>query len=53
MKQLAKSHSFTAKSKIKSNVESEQRVLDLLESLEHDADNFTNNIKTFEDYYFG
>ena len=31
---------------------SEQKVLDLLESLERDKNNFSNYLKFFEEYYF-
>ena len=41
-----------ASSKVQSNIESEQKVLDLLEALENDQDKFSNNLKTFDDYFF-
>lgn len=34
------------------NIESEQKVLDLLDSLQNDQDKFSNNLKVFEDYFF-
>jgi hypothetical protein len=43
--------SFTSQSKIQSNIECEQRVLDLLEALEKDQESFSNNLKSFEEYY--
>ena len=39
-------------SKVLSNIESEQKVLDLLDALEHDKDKFSNNLKSFEEYFF-
>ena len=38
--------------KTQSNIESEQKVLELLDALEHDQDKFSNNLKTFEEYFF-
>lgn len=34
-------------------VECEKRVIELLEALETDPNNFSSNMKNFEDYYFG
>lgn len=44
--------SFTCQSKFQSNIESEQKVLDLLDALEHDQDKFSNHLKSFEEYFF-
>lgn len=45
--------SFSAQNpKSQSNVECEQKVLELLDALEHDIDKFSNNLKTFEEYFF-
>jgi hypothetical protein len=45
--------SFSAQNpKSQSNVECEQKVLELLDALEHDIDKFSNNLKSFEEYFF-
>lgn len=39
--------------KLTSNDECEQRVLDLLEALQKDTETYSNNLKAFEEFYLG
>lgn len=49
MNQLTQSFSLTPKP---NKNESEQKVLDLLDILEKDPDNFSQNLREFEEYFF-